>query len=208
MSTRLPPLPREDLNEEQQHFYDDFRATVNAKSSHPGAADRASRTLFPVLAVLPKSGRLSVDLLAYLEDETRSYLPEDARETACLVTTTFFKSVYVTYAHKMMAVKLGLLTQEQADAMTDGRRPDGLSERCGVAYDFSRELLEVRGAVREELWERAVGAFGKEGAVGLMHYVSLLAWTSMGLNVADVPAPPAPPSATTVTTNDAGEGGA
>ncbi|KAK5111753.1 hypothetical protein LTR62_004673 [Meristemomyces frigidus] len=188
MSVRLPSIPREDLSPEQQSFHDHFRTTVSQTSPHPGAADRATSTLFPVLAVLPQTGRLSVDMLASIEHEAVG-LPKDAMEVASLYCTTYFKSDYVTYVHKMMAVKLCLLSAEQAETITSGAKPRDLNEGCSLAYDTARYLLEVRGPLSQELWVGCLGAFGREGTVGLMHLVALMSWTSMGLNLADIPAP-------------------
>lgn len=194
MSDRIPPQPKDRLNPQQQDFHDHFISSVERSSPHPGAADRASKTLFPVLAVLPKAGQHSVDFLADLEAETKQYLPKDTIETVSLLTTTHFKSAYVTHVHKMMAAKLNILSQTQVDAITSGTKPDDLNDHCSLAYDAAWHLLEVRGPFPQDLWERCVAAFKVEGTVGLMHYVSLMAWTSLGLNVADVPVPTGPSS--------------
>ena len=189
MSSRLPPLPREELRPDRQEFRDYFHATSSAKAPHPGAADRAVKTLFPILAVLPKTGRANVDLLALLEEETAEFVSHAARETVSLVATAFFQSKYIDYIHHKMAVELGYLTQAQADGIAEGVKPKGLSDECSVAYDLAWHLLRVRGPLPDPLWQTGVKQFGEEGTVGLMHYVGLIAWTSMGLNVADVPVP-------------------
>jgi 4-carboxymuconolactone decarboxylase len=192
MSSRIPAVPREELRPDQQEFYDYFRKSVTKNAPHPGAADRAGKTLFPVLAVLPKTGKLSVDMLASIEAEATT-LPKDVMETVSLYVTTYFKSPYVTHAHKMMAVKLGALTQQQAENITSGSKPFDLNEQCSLAYDTAHHLLEVRGPLSKDLWDRCDAAFGKEGTVGLVHLTSLMTWTSLGLNAADVKAPQPPP---------------
>lgn len=189
--SRIPPQPREELRSDRQEFYDYFRDSVSRNAPHPGAADRAGNTLFPVLAVLPKTGRTQVDLLALLEQEAEG-LPADAREVVSLVATTHFRSAYVTHIHKMMAVKQKTLTEAQAEALAAGRKPEDLNGACSLAYDIAYHLLEVRGPLSQELFDRGVRAFGMEGTVGLTHHVALLSWTAMGLNVANVPVPSAP----------------
>lgn len=114
-----------------------------------------------------------------------NFLPMLARQPPC-TRTTFFKSTYVTTIHKLQAVKLGLLTQTQMEEITAGRKPSDLDKERSVAYDVAEHLLAVRGSLPDELYERSLKTFGKEGTVALMHLVSLMAWTSMGLNVADV----------------------
>jgi hypothetical protein len=46
-----------------------------------------------------------------------------------------------------------------------------------------------RGRLRDEVWERAVGAFGKEGALGLVHYVGYYAYACLLMNGAGVGMP-------------------
>ncbi|KAK5744365.1 hypothetical protein LTR17_002075 [Elasticomyces elasticus] len=186
--SRLPPKPREELRPAQQEFHDYFHETVSKNAPHPGASERAGNTLFPTLAVLPKTGRTQVDMLALLEEEAVG-LPADAREVASLVATSFFKSVYVTHIHKKMAIMQKSLTEAQVEALEKGVKPDDLSDECSLAYDLAHHLLEIRGPLPQDLWDKGNAAFGLEGTIGLVHYVSLLAWTSMGMNAADVPAP-------------------
>ncbi|TKA69876.1 hypothetical protein B0A55_08825 [Friedmanniomyces simplex] len=189
--SRLPPRHREDLRPDQQAFHDYFHETVSKNAPHPGASERAGNTLFPTLAVLPKTGRTQVDMLALLEEEAVG-LPPDARETASLVATSHFKSAYVTHIHKMMAIKQKSLTESQAETLAKGGKPSNLNDDCSLAYDIAHHLLEVRGPLPQDLWDKGNSAFGLEGTIGLVHYVSLLAWTSMGMNAADVPAPEPP----------------
>ena len=186
--SRLPPRPREELRPDQQRFHDYFHETVSKNAPHPGASERAGRTLFPTLAVLPKVGQAQVDMLAMLEEEAVG-LPADAREVASLVATVHFKSVYVTHIHKKMAIMQKSLTEAQTEALGRGVRPEGLNDDCSLAYDIAHHLLDVRGPLPQDLWEKGNTRFGLEGTIGLVHYVSLLAWTSMGMNAADVPAP-------------------
>jgi len=133
-------------------------------------------------------------MLGLLAEETKGHLPEDAKEVASLVTTTHFRCAYATYAHQMMATRLNWLTEIQAAGIAAGSKPEGLNKGCSIAYDAAKQLLEVRGPLPSELWDRCVSVFGKEGTVGLVHYVALLTWTSLGLNAADVPAPSLAPA--------------
>jgi len=189
--SRLPPVPREELNPEQQEFHDHFHEVVSQKGP-PGASEKAGKTLLPFLVVLPKTGRRNVDMMGVLEDETED-LPNDAKETANLVCTAHFRCAFVTQAHKMLAIKLTSVTQKQAESIIAGAKPPDLNENCSIAYDTAYALVVVRGPLPQELWNRCLEAFGREGTVGLVHYVSLIAWTCMGLNACDVPAPEGAP---------------
>ncbi|EMC98430.1 hypothetical protein BAUCODRAFT_426002 [Baudoinia panamericana UAMH 10762] len=161
MSTRIPSKPRSELRPDQQEMHDHFMEIVG-QSSHPGAAERAGRVFLPFLVLAPQIGRLSVDMLQAVEGLPS--LPADARETASLACTTFFRCDFATYAHSAMPVKLGLLTQSQADAIASGQKPDDLNKGCSLAYDVTRQLLEVRGALPQDLWDACVRQFGQEGA--------------------------------------------
>ncbi|TKA83102.1 hypothetical protein B0A55_00866 [Friedmanniomyces simplex] len=141
---------------------------------------------FPFLAVLPGIGRLSLDMLVGLGEATRGVLPLDAREIASLVCASHFGSAYATNAHTEIATKQKLLSQSQCQTITAGAKPDDLSEKGSLAYDAAYFLLNIRGPLSQELWNRCMSAFGKEGTVGLVHYVALYTWTSIALNAADV----------------------
>lgn len=192
MSDRIPYQPREDLTSEQQTFYDHFHKTVSRNAPHPGAAERAGKSLFPVLAVLPSIGKLQVDLMAQLEDEAPS-LPQDARETASLVVVTYFRAAFVIKVHSMNAIRLELLSESQSTTITQGSKPGDLNERCSLAYDVASHLLEKRGPLPQDLWKKGVETFGEEGTVCLVHLVALMSWTAMGMNAVDVKAPKKPP---------------
>ncbi|KAK1011381.1 hypothetical protein LTR91_001123 [Friedmanniomyces endolithicus] len=107
-------------------------------------------------------------MLVGFGEATQGVLPLDAREVVSLVCAAHFGSVYATQAHTEIAMKLKLLSHAQCQSITAGEKAEGMSE---------------------ELWDQYLRAFGKEGTVGLVHYVALCTWTSIALNAADVTAP-------------------
>jgi hypothetical protein len=121
-------------------------------------------------------------------------LPKDARETAILVVGAYYSSGYEIYAHERLA-KLTGLTWRQIDFIKTGRKPEGedrLSATCEVAYDVAVELLQGsgrKGRLSDEMWDKAVAAFGKKGALVLCHYIGYYAYACIMMNGAGVGLP-------------------
>ena len=124
-------------------------------------------------------------MLSELMNNSES-LPADARETASLVCCHFYKCAYSTSAHRNIATRSQLLTEQQVDAIVDDTKPEDLNDNCSIAYDTAHYLLYVRGSLPQEIWAKAVAAFGTRGTVELIHSVALYSWTSLGLNATDV----------------------
>ncbi|KAK5695219.1 hypothetical protein LTR97_008725 [Elasticomyces elasticus] len=176
--SRLPPQTRDQLQPAQQDLHDHFNDAVRrAVGKDPGNVDTASHQdssqaalggPFPFLSVLPSIGRLSLDMIAGLGQVLHDF-PPDARETASLVCTSYYKSDYATSAHTKIARSAAMLTDAQIEAITSATRPSDLNHRCTVAYDAAFHLLHIRGALPQDLWDQCLLAFGKEGTVGLVH---------------------------------------
>jgi 4-carboxymuconolactone decarboxylase len=110
-----------------------------------------------------------------------SDLPADARETAILAVGAHYRADYEIYAHERLAVGTGL-TKPQIDAIKTGIKPPDLNEGCNAAFDATEELMKKPGPLGDENWNRAVKAFGKKGALTLVHYVGFYAYTCLLLN--------------------------
>ncbi|KIW07217.1 hypothetical protein, variant 3 [Verruconis gallopava] len=111
-----------------------------------------------------------------------------------MVVGAYYNSGYEIYAHERLA-KLAGLTWRQIDFIKIGKKPSGedeLSESCSIAYDVAIELLEGsgrRGRLSDEMWDKAVEAFGKRGALCLAHYIGYYAYACMLMNAAGVGLP-------------------
>lgn len=103
-------------------------------------------------------------------------LPDDARETAILVAGSHWQAQFELYAHERVAVKKTGLTQEQVNAIKQGRKPDGLNEGCEIAYEVATNSITKPGPLPQELWEKAVSFLGKEGTLKLLHYTAFYAY--------------------------------
>lgn len=115
--------------------------------------------------------------------------PADAREVAILTIGARYQAAFELYAHKSIAVNSKLLSQQQADLISMGKKPDDLNENCSLTYDAAYHLGNVPGPLPKELFDRCVKAFGKDGTLLLSHYTGIYAYTSILLNVADASAP-------------------
>jgi hypothetical protein len=144
---------------------------------------------FPFLAILPRIGKLSLDLLCGLNEETPKYLPLDAREVIALVCGAKFGSTYASFAHGRIALEARVLSEEQVRVLKQGKRPGDLNEGCELAHEVAETLLNVPGKMGDEIWDKGVAMWGKKGMAGAVHYVALFSWTSMVLNAAGVEAP-------------------
>jgi 4-carboxymuconolactone decarboxylase len=97
-------------------------------------------------------------------------LPADAKETVILTVGAHYQAGYELYAHKNVAIKMVGMKEEVVEAMASGEKPSALSEECSLAYDAAKWLLEKPGKLSDELWERCVKTFGRQGTMALVHY--------------------------------------
>ena len=188
---RLPPKPREQLDPEQQEMHDLYAKATHTVFGAAGAnfvfeeADGAFNGPLPFFAHLPSAGRA---LFAQMSAIGKLPIPKDAREVAILTTGAHFKAGYETYSHIPQAVGAGL-SQQQAEALAVGKRPDGLTDEGNAAYDLADYLCGTPGPLPQDIWDQAVKVLGKDTVVGLLHYIGFYAYTSIGLNAVDAAVP-------------------
>jgi 4-carboxymuconolactone decarboxylase len=161
---RLPPIPDDQLSEAQ-------RAAVDELLSGP-------RTAF---------GGPFVPLLRSPEFMTRvqkigeylrygSILPRRITEFVTIYTARQWTQRYEWYAHLPLALKAGV-SRSVAEAIAEGRRPDGMSEDEEAAYAICDELERTKG-VSDATYRRGIERFGEQGVieiVGLTGYYGMLA---------------------------------
>lgn len=106
-----------------------------------------------------------------------------------LTVGSHFKAPYETYAHVRVAARQTDLSQEQIDLIKDGGKPKDLSEADGLAFDAAKALCEKPGPLEKGIYDGLVKHFGKKGALAVVHYVALYAYTCVLLNGCDVSVP-------------------
>ena len=118
----------------------------------------------------------------------KSSVPARLNELAIIIAGRRWTAQYEFYAHRRLALQAGL-KPEIADAVAEGRRPEGMEEDEAIVYDFATELLQT-GQVSDATYERALGKFGERGVIDLVGAVGYYTVVSLVLNVAQVPLPP------------------
>ena len=172
---RLPPLPKEQLTDEQTQALAEF---VAARGQPTGP--------WNVLLRSPELMKRTRGLSDYLRFE--SVLPGYLREFAILMTARQWGQNYEWNAHFPLAIDEGF-SAEMAQAIAEGRRPDGMLEDEEILYDFVLEL-QRNHSVSDAMYARAVERFGEQGVVETVSLVGYYTMISMILNTARTPLPP------------------
>jgi 4-carboxymuconolactone decarboxylase len=171
---RMPPLPTEQLTEQQKQALAEF---VAARGQPTGP--------WNVLLRSPELMKRTRGLSDYLRFE--SILPGYLREFVILMTARQWGQSYEWNAHYPLALDEGF-SAEMAQAIAEGRRPEGMVEEEEILYDFCMELARNHG-VSDATYARAVERFGEQGVVETVSLVGYYTMISMILNTAGTPLP-------------------
>lgn len=171
---RMPPLPKEQLTDEQAQALAEF---VAARGQPTGP--------WNVLLRSPELMKRTRGLSDYLRFE--SPLPGYLREFVILMTARQWGQNYEWNAHYPLAIDEGF-SAEMAQAIAEGRRPDGMLEDEEILYNFVLELQRNHG-VSDATYERAVERLGEQGVVETVSLVGYYTMISMILNTARTPLP-------------------
>lgn len=184
---RLPLLPPQKMNPEQRPLYEDMKKGIETNFKGFTAIKHDGTLIGPWNPWLhyAKFGGPVWELTKALSSAPS--LPRPIREVAILVTGAKFRAGYEIYAHVLVAELRGL-SDEKIATIVAGQRPVNLTDEEAIAYDIASSL--VSGGVLPELcYERAVTAFGEQGAAELIYLVGLYCMVSVTLNGFDVPVP-------------------
>jgi 4-carboxymuconolactone decarboxylase len=171
---RMPPLPTSDLSEQQAQALAEF---VAARGQPTGP--------WIVLLRSPELMKRTRGLSDYLRFE--SVLPGYLREFVILMAARQWGQSYEWNAHYPLAIDEGF-SAEMAQAIAEGRRPDGMVEEEEILYDFCMEL-QRNHSVSDATYARAVERFGEQGVVETVSLVGYYTMISMILNTARTPLP-------------------
>ena len=172
---RMPPIPADRLTDPQRREVAAFEAARMAPVSGPFVPLLRSPELMNRVRAIGDYLRFGGGLDARL------------REFVILITARQWSQQYEWYAHHAIAMEAGL-SPAVAQAIADGRRPEGMRPDEALLYDFCQEL-HTRKSVTDDTYAKAVSAFGEQGVidvVGLSGYYTMLA---MVLNTARTPLP-------------------
>ena len=171
---RLPPLPKEQLSEEQAQALAEF---VAARGQPTGP--------WNVLLRSPELMKRTRGLSDYLRFE--SVLPGYLREFAILMTARQWGQSYEWNAHYPLAIDEGF-SADMAQAIAEGRRPEAMVEEEEILYDLCMEL-QRNHSISDATYERAVERFGEQGVVEIVSLVGYYTMISMILNTSRAPLP-------------------
>ena len=173
---RLPPIAADKLTAEQKRAAAEFEAGRGVGVLGP----------FSVMLRSPEVMLRAKAMGDYLR--FRNVLDKRVSEMVILVTAREWTQQFEWTYHYSIALEAGL-SQDIADAIADGRRPDGMAADEAAAYDFSIELHKNR-RVSDATYARALAAFGEQGIVDLIGVNGYYSFLAMMMNVARTAAPP------------------
>jgi 4-carboxymuconolactone decarboxylase len=187
---RFQLIPLENLTPEQKAMSDAIKSGPRAKLASSGASKPGPLGgPFNVWLRSPGIGSLIQQLGE--EIRFRSSLSGKLNELAILVTARNWTSQYEWVAHHKLALEGGL-DPKIAEAISEGRRPEGMDTDETLVYEFSQELQETKG-VSDKMYAQAVARFGERGVVDLISVNGFYVLVSMCLNVDRTPVPPGTP---------------
>ncbi len=167
---RLPAIAPADYTPEQQAAAAEFEAARGVPVFGP----------FEPLLYSPQVMRHAQALGDYLR--YRSSIGNRLSELAILVTARAWSQDFEWHVHRPIALAQGI-APEVADAIAEGRRPEGMSDDETIVHEFSTELHGNR-RVSDATFARAERRFGRQGVVDLTAIAGYYALLAMQLNVA------------------------
>ncbi len=170
---RMPAIPDAKLTDEQRAVAAELAA---------GPRGRVAGPFVPMLRS-PEFMRRTQKLGEYLR--FNSAIPPRLSEFTILIVAQYWGNLLEWGVHHPIALKAGL-KPEVADALAEGRRPEGMAADETVLYDFCQELLRNK-AVSDVTYARAVEAFQENGVVDLVGIVGYYGILAMLMNVAHTP---------------------
>ena len=108
-------------------------------------------------------------------------------EFVILLTARQWTQQYEYDVHQVNGAKAGV-KQETINAITEGRRPEGMTADEEIVYEFCAELRQNQ-SVSDATYARAVGKFGEQGVIDMTGLVGYYTTLAMIMNVARSPLP-------------------
>jgi len=170
---RMPPIPDDKLNPEQ-------RAVAEELAAGPRGGVRGP---FVPMLRSPEFMRRTQKLGEYLRFS--SAIPPRLSEFTILIVSRHWGNQIEWQVHHPIALKAGL-SPAVAEALGEGRRPEGMATDEALVYDFCDELLRNR-SVSDATYARAAEAFNENGVVDLVGIVGYYGILAMLMNVARTP---------------------
>ena len=178
--TRLPPLSRDDLDEEGQAAWDYVVGDGQVPRTGP----------VPMSLYSPTLARIFSDLNGYLR--YNGDLSPRHTEVAILVAAYEIQNQYEYSAHEPAVLRYGA-PQAVVDTIKFDREPVGLSPEETVIIRLGRQLMREH-RLDSDLYAEAVGYFGEKGLVELVTVMGDYVMVGMVLTAIDQRLPPERPA--------------
>jgi 4-carboxymuconolactone decarboxylase len=167
---RLPTIPPDQYTADQKKAADEFLATRKVPVFGP----------FEPMMHSPEVMNMARAMGEYLR--YHSAIGNTLSELVILITARDWSQDYEWHVHYPIALKAGI-AKDIADAIADGRRPNGMSTDEEIVYDFTTELQKNK-RVSESTFNRAEQRFGKKGVVDMTGISGYYIFLAMQLNMA------------------------
>ena len=160
--SRLPPLKREELNEQQQKSYDALTAPRQGSLNLAGIKGPGGVNLR-----MPKLAKSMGDVNRVMRSELG--LDPKLVEVAILATAREMKSQFEWAMHEPVALEKGVSAQT-VDMIRHGRPLVNVPENEAALIELAREAVGLK-KVNPETYKKALALFGEET---LLHYSLLI----------------------------------
>ncbi len=172
---RLPTIPPADYTAEQKQAVADFEAARKLPISGP----------FQPLLHSPQVMTVARSMGDYLR--YKSAIGTTLSELVILIVAREWTQDYEWHVHHPIALKAGIKASV-ADAIAEGRRPQGMSDDEDIVYGFSMELQHSK-RVSDATYARAEKRFGKQGVIDLTGVIGYYTLLAMEMNMAQYEPP-------------------
>ena len=170
---RLPEISRDQLNRQEQKFFDEIVGTRGGV-----------RGPYGVLLHSPDLASRVAHTGTYLRFEFD--MPSNLKEVVILTTAREIKSQFEYTAHAQLARQAGV-SEETIQAITAGKAPEGLADDEALLVRYALELLRER-KITDATFNAVQSKYGTRGVVDLTalvgHYLlvgQILAAFDVGL---------------------------
>jgi len=168
--SRLPPLQRDQLNDEGRRIWDDIGGSRGMPPTGPA----------PVSMYSPMAARPIHELNQYLR---KTVVGSRFFELSALIAAREFDQQYEWSGHEPTALRSGL-DQSVIDAVKFNRDVSGLPEKEATVIRLGRAVFRDH-KVPSELWAKTVALFGTQGAVEISIIMGDYAMAAVMLTAVD-----------------------
>jgi 4-carboxymuconolactone decarboxylase len=190
---RYPAIPPEQLTPEQRVFHDEMETKIKNGMGKTFTLHDKNGALLGPLSIMMHTPQYSTHTMR-LNSEVLSLpaLEPGPTEVAIMATQGYFTGSFggfLTYSHSRIIASKNLLSEEQMKSITEGVKPDGLSDKESVAFDLAMRLVRGGKPLEQELWEKANDLLGKEQTLHIIQVVAYYSLHGITLNAGIIGAP-------------------